>query len=136
MLLRGVHARPPLRHQAGVLRRAEGRLGEIIGLLARFCIQSDLANAEGVDYVLTMDADAMLVEDLQVQLGHRMLGGRVGLVTFAEWSSQAVLWRRDVLHDFCDVLVAQFKPDADPMVCVCAERAGVAQPALSACSAC
>ena len=69
------------------------RISEITNYLSQFCTQSDLANADGVDYVLTMDADSMLVDGFMETLGYRMVGGpgkdAAGILTFAEWSSQA-----------------------------------------------
>ena len=96
------------------------RISEITNYLSRFCTQSDLANADGVDYVLTMDADSMLVDNLMETLGYRMVGGpgrgAADILTFAEWSSQVVLWRREILDDFCNEMVKMFRSDADPMV--------------------
>ena len=94
--------------------KAEGRLGDLINWLARFCQSADLAAADGADYVLTMDADAGLVQDLAAQLAPRML--ETHILTFVEWSSQAVFWKREALDAFCDALVVQFRPDTDPLV--------------------
>lgn len=54
-------------------------------MLGRFCWQADLANQQGVEYVVTMDADVMLTDDLLRTLGD--LIPRTGVLAYsvARW---------------------------------------------------
>ncbi|KAL4444646.1 hypothetical protein ABPG77_002463 [Micractinium sp. CCAP 211/92] len=86
----------------GCLKSAEFHMP----MLARFCWQADLANADGADYVMTMDADVMLTDDVYARLSQFFIGADV--FSFFEWSLQfevldmlekndlqAGLWGRD-----------------------------------------
>ena len=74
-----------------------------MAMLARFCAQADLANREGLDYVIAIDADILVVADLMSHLQELMVETQV--LTFVEWSSQFVVFKRAALDSFCDAMV-------------------------------
>lgn len=72
--------------------------------LGRFCVESDLANQLGLDYIVSSDADIVLLADLWKDMGHLIQQAQV--LTLTEWSSQFVVFTRTGLNAFCDAIIA------------------------------
>lgn len=75
-----------------------------ISMLARFCWQADLANNQSAEYVMTRDADVLLTDNIMATLGKHLQQG-TDVLTFFEWSSQIVIWKREALNAFCDAQI-------------------------------
>ena len=86
-----------------ILAECDAYVAHRMVMMARFCAQADLANREGVDYVIAIDADILVVADLMSYLQELMVETQV--LTFVEWSSQFVVFKRAALDSFCDAMV-------------------------------
>lgn len=78
-----------------------------ITMFTRFCMQADLANELDVDYMLVMDADVVLLDNVMSVMLELMQETQV--LVHVEFSSQYIIFSRKALNAFCDSMLEHIK---------------------------